>query len=457
MIFNILVYTIAIFVVLFGSVNIRSYAYTNGNQIKQEQLNPSAVQSVVLSWPEISGAVAYEVEVVDKNGHRLYQQAPIFASGVELTATQMPNKEFQDGDTWSVRGLNEDLTPLNAFATPRLILEGQYFRPQWAIWPEDLIPQPYNQDNYIVDKDLLITPLKLTSQYQLMRETPMIYPTYSWVPISQATHYQIDIYNTDAGYRQFWRSIKIDHPTSTKYDDEPFHKPGKYYFEIIAFDKNNHKIAQSVAEEIIIPPQANIVALGDSITHGGGAISTAPSSTLYNWEYYAHIPMINLGYSGNTTTSMLKRFEQDVLVFNPRIVLIMGGINDLRLGTPATTVIANLEAMKNLALQHHIIPIFLTVTSLNPGLMGAHNLRPADFWIENWRQVNAWIKEQEYVIDVNTSPEMLDQHQFLPSKMTTDGLHPDARGKQLIGEAVAQYLRRYFPEYIQIQNTSDNF
>lgn len=67
-----------------------------------------------------------------------------------------------------------------------------------------------------------------------------------------------------------------------------------------------------------------MAALGDSITHGGGAVSTPPSATLYNWETYANLPVLNIGFSGNLTSNMLNRFDNDVLSFNPKILVVMG-------------------------------------------------------------------------------------------------------------------------------------
>lgn len=55
-----------------------------------------------------------------------------------------------------------------------------------------------------------------------------------------------------------------------------------------------------------------------------GAVSTPPSATLYNWETYANLPVLNIGFSGNLTSNMLNRFDNDVLSFNPKILVIMG-------------------------------------------------------------------------------------------------------------------------------------
>ena len=64
-----------------------------------------------------------------------------------------------------------------------------------------------------------------------------------------------------------------------------------------------------------------IVALGDSVTENGGWVESV--SDLIGTT------IINSGISGNTTTDCLARFDRDVAVYNPDIVLIMLGLNDV--------------------------------------------------------------------------------------------------------------------------------
>ncbi|MBI3118467.1 MAG: hypothetical protein HYZ00_07260, partial [Candidatus Hydrogenedentes bacterium] len=69
-----------------------------------------------------------------------------------------------------------------------------------------------------------------------------------------------------------------------------------------------------------------IVCFGDSITHGYGA---SPGR-----DYPARLaellgtPVINAGVDGDTTASALKRLEEDVLIEEPRLVIVELGGND---------------------------------------------------------------------------------------------------------------------------------
>ena len=66
-----------------------------------------------------------------------------------------------------------------------------------------------------------------------------------------------------------------------------------------------------------------IVCLGDSITWG------FPFGPGYSWVRMLDDALegefINQGINGNTTSDMLRRFDQSVLKYNPSHVIIMGG------------------------------------------------------------------------------------------------------------------------------------
>ena len=49
----------------------------------------------------------------------------------------------------------------------------------------------------------------------------------------------------------------------------------------------------------------------------------------YDPEFFAKNNFVGRGISGQTTSEMLVRFRQDVIALNPRVVVIMAGINDI--------------------------------------------------------------------------------------------------------------------------------
>ncbi len=70
---------------------------------------------------------------------------------------------------------------------------------------------------------------------------------------------------------------------------------------------------------------------------------------------------------------------------------------------------------------------------------------PVDSWKYQQQVLNQWIKQQTYHVDV--TPALTDANGQLKAELTTDGLHPDADGKRIIGEAIGDYLLKTFPEY----------
>ena len=143
---------------------------------------------------------------------------------------------------------------------------------------------------------------------------------------------------------------------------------------------------------------------------------------------------------------MCERFERDVLPFSPKILVIMGGVNNYRAGDSAWAVIHNLAVLRDKCHQYGIIPVFATVTPLNPtdiAKVGFVETPPAD-WLWQQQRINAWIMQQPYA--VNVTSRLTDYRGWLRADYTSDGLHPDADGKKYIGEAVSSYLQNTFPD-----------
>lgn len=80
----------------------------------------------------------------------------------------------------------------------------------------------------------------------------------------------------------------------------------------------------------------NVGIFGDSITQGGGHLYHSPADMAYSYVSYLDFPAVNMGRSGDTVEMMYDRFDRDVLPFHVKYLLIMGGINDLRMGTSRT-------------------------------------------------------------------------------------------------------------------------
>ena len=89
---------------------------------------------------------------------------------------------------------------------------------------------------------------------------------------------------------------------------------------------------------------------------------------------------IDKGISGQNTTQMLSRFRKDVIDLDPKVVVIMGGTNDLAQGVSKDQIVANLASMAEMADAAGIKVILCSVTPNNdsysklsdPKTKGAH-------------------------------------------------------------------------------------
>ena len=194
-----------------------------------------------------------------------------------------------------------------------------------------------------------------------------------------------------------------------------------------------------LVKELLKKKEPNIwLFTGDSITHGGGAISYSPADWPYDYQTHLNFPSYNLGRSGDTAETSAARFDADVLPFQPRFLIIMTGINSLRAGAAAEDVIEDLQSIKEKCLTHGIRPIFLTLPPINPSaIRRTFGETTAPNWQQELREVNAFIRRQPYSIDLY--PYFADTRGELPERFAIDGLHYDISGKKLMAAIINRH------------------
>ena len=160
-----------------------------------------------------------------------------------------------------------------------------------------------------------------------------------------------------------------------------------------------------------------VVFMGDSITEGWHF--DAPQ-----WGFPGK-PYINRGISGQTTPQMLVRFRQDVIALQPKVVVILAGINDVAGNTGPMTLEEtedNLASMADLATANHIRVVLCSVTPAFD-FPWKHGLAPAPRILA----LNAWIKTYAAVkgyVYVDYHAALKDERNGLPSTLSRDGVHP---------------------------------
>jgi lysophospholipase L1-like esterase len=186
------------------------------------------------------------------------------------------------------------------------------------------------------------------------------------------------------------------------------------------------------------PDPDRVVFLGDSIT--------------YRWDLassFASPKFVNRGIEGQTSGDMLVRFRQDVIDIQPKTVVILAGINDVREnfsnhGQDQDRMLApfeaNLETMAELAELHHIRPVFASLLPVHSYTPPGKAMR-VDRWSSYIRTANQWLQRycvthQYLYIDYYSA--MTDQNGMLRRELSTDGVHPNAEGYQVMTRAFSQ-------------------
>jgi lysophospholipase L1-like esterase len=102
------------------------------------------------------------------------------------------------------------------------------------------------------------------------------------------------------------------------------------------------RLASPTADPTTAP--IRFVALGDSLTEGYGndgpswPVELAQAAPEFQLAY-------NAGVSGDTTYDMMDRFDRDVLAYQPDLLFIFGGANDLDECIDPWTVASNVETI----------------------------------------------------------------------------------------------------------------
>lgn len=184
--------------------------------------------------------------------------------------------------------------------------------------------------------------------------------------------------------------------------------------------------------------EGRVVFMGDSITDA--------------WDmakYFPEKPYVNRGIGGQTTPQMLIRFRADVIDLHPKLVLILGGTNDIsgntgpmRMGDTKN----NFASMAELARLHGIQVILCSLLPVhNYGVEAELRLirRPMHKILE----LNHWIKEycvQNGCLYLDYFNAMLDERGLLRRNLAEDGLHPNDEGYAIMAPLAQSAIAKAF-------------
>jgi len=185
-----------------------------------------------------------------------------------------------------------------------------------------------------------------------------------------------------------------------------------------------------------------VVLIGDSITANWQGLATG--------RELAGLKVVNRGIPGDDTAHMLARFDSDVIRNRPRVVVILGGINDL-VRVPLVLTEQHLETMTEKAERNNIRVVLATLPPAgrrtdegNPTAavsshdVGGDQIRVLNDWIRNCVARKHYAVADYYAI-------LSDDRGSYLSDLTADGIHPSTQGyermERLLRDAIQASLK----------------
>jgi lysophospholipase L1-like esterase len=186
--------------------------------------------------------------------------------------------------------------------------------------------------------------------------------------------------------------------------------------------------------------EQRVVFIGDSITDF--------------WDlqkYFPGKPYVNRGIGWQNTAQMLLRFRQDVINLHPRVVVILGGTNDISGAYGPVSledIESNYQSMDQLARANGIEVIFasvLPVHNYTPASLDMYAMHPP----EKILALNRWL--QEYCkakghLFLDYYPALVDEKGMMRKDFSEDGCHPNVAAYgvmvPLAEAAIGKALRR---------------
>lgn len=382
---------------------------------------------ILLTWQEDPESVRYEVEIfrglpenLDRNSpveNHLYDNQRIYTNQVLVDLAAFPPGEAPL--YWRVRPIDANWQGMGPFSSPMEVRSTM--KPVSRNAP---YPHVYHPGN----------------------GSTLLYPVYSYAGNPGAASYEVEVTdrypeNPDGTAPSQYRVFSKTTTLSNVYDDNP--RIGTFYWRVRGMDENGNPLGiWSLPEKVRTNPEEHfeVGIFGDSITQGGGHLYHSPADMAYSYVTYLDFPAVNMGRSGDTTEMMEDRFDRDVLPFHVKYLLIMGGINDLRMGAAPQKVIGHLEAIRKKCEEHHIVPILLTIVPINPeNIQKYYGDVTYSGWKESVDTVNSWIRTQPHI---DTAAPFAD-YSVMPGELAMDGIHGDWNAKQMIAGEINRHMGEF--------------
>jgi acyl-CoA thioesterase I len=178
-----------------------------------------------------------------------------------------------------------------------------------------------------------------------------------------------------------------------------------------------------------------IMSLGLHFLSGCGIFKADPHTAFLGdsitqlWWY----PTSNLGYHGDTTARMLKRFPSELPNHGYTTVVILAGTNDILLDVDPNLTIQNLEKLAQLVVDQHAEPILCEIPPIFHGWPGdTRNHMPSV--LELNRRIAQLAAEHHWKLVDYYTPLATHPNYFI------DGVHPTRTGYVIMIRTVRHTL-----------------
>lgn len=178
----------------------------------------------------------------------------------------------------------------------------------------------------------------------------------------------------------------------------------------------------------------DVVFMGNSITDCWA--DTVPA-------FFADNNFVGRGISGQVSSQMLVRFQEDVINLHPKVVVICCGTNDIAQNNGPITlehILHNIKSMCQLARANKIKPVVCSTLPAK-GFKWRPDMRPANDILKLNEMIKAYAKENK-IPYVDYHSALKDEENGLPKKYSKDGVHPNAQGYAVMESVILPILKK---------------
>lgn len=178
----------------------------------------------------------------------------------------------------------------------------------------------------------------------------------------------------------------------------------------------------------------DVVFMGNSITDCW--VDTVPA-------FFTENNFVGRGISGQVSSQMLVRFQEDVINLHPKVVVICCGTNDIAQNNGPISlehILHNIKSMCQLARANKIKPVVCSTLPAK-GFKWRPEMKPANDILQLNEMIKAYAKENK-IPYVDYHSALKDEENGLPKKYSKDGVHPNAQGYAVMERVIMPVLKK---------------